>query len=628
MIQFKEKPASDSIEQVVEPQNIFQLRDYQKTIINETYYYFRSPFQKGRDGRYGGGKKSCLIYLPTAGGKTAIASRIIVDAVKRGKRVLFIVHRKPLVGQTVKTLKRDFDIDCGVIWGSDEASEYSQDESLPVQVAMLQSLQSRELPCDIGLVVLDECHTTGPGWQVTKKIFNYYSGGVLALSPTFFVGLTATPWRTKPTEGFCHLFDCLVRGPAPIELIKIGYLCQVRHFGFGGIADFSRLEVDSKTGDYSVASIRSVCNSDYNTTVVKYFIEYAPNRKTIFFCAFVEQVLDLTEQLINAGITAEMVIGDTRDGDRTEIFARFKNGETQTLVSCDALIEGYDETSIEAVVIARPTRSRSRLIQMCGRGARLHPGKKDCLFLDFGGNFTRIGRFTEKFPITLCPNLKRKLVTQKECPRCHSIVPILFLMCPLCGFEFPSINGSQAIIDEEEWDEPVFGELLSEEEETHLRYIRQQMKTKYRKQQNPGRVIKLFYDKFGYLAPDEWFVGAIFGMIDVEAHTKIYLNFLHRIRPDASFSWFKYMMELEFGKAGSKYRTRKGNSYTVPTFNMQPTSCWEALGIEEDASAETIKSAYQKLLGQHDTDIGGEEAEGMIRWFNYSFIQAQNKNKE
>lgn len=38
---------------------------------------------------------------------------------------------------------------------------------------------------------------------------------------------------------------------------------------------------------------------------------------------------------------------------------------------------------IDAIIMARPTKSNVLFQQMLGRGMRLHPGKEDCLVLDF-----------------------------------------------------------------------------------------------------------------------------------------------------------------------------------------------------------------------------------------------------
>lgn len=38
---------------------------------------------------------------------------------------------------------------------------------------------------------------------------------------------------------------------------------------------------------------------------------------------------------------------------------------------------------IDSIIMARPTKSNVLFQQMLGRGMRLHPGKEDCLVLDF-----------------------------------------------------------------------------------------------------------------------------------------------------------------------------------------------------------------------------------------------------
>jgi hypothetical protein len=74
---------------------------------------------------------------------------------------------------------------------------------------------------------------------------------------------------------------------------------------------------------------------------------------------------------------------DGQSPDRKEILARFSRGETRVLTNAMLLTEGYDEPSIDCVVCLRPTKVRGLYSQIVGRGTRLHPGKKDCLILDF-----------------------------------------------------------------------------------------------------------------------------------------------------------------------------------------------------------------------------------------------------
>ena len=81
----------------------FELRDYQKQVIRETYHFFRN------------GIKSVLVYAPTGAGKTIISSQMIVDAVNKGRRVMFCCHRKKLIDQTQQTLF-SMGIESGIIW--------------------------------------------------------------------------------------------------------------------------------------------------------------------------------------------------------------------------------------------------------------------------------------------------------------------------------------------------------------------------------------------------------------------------------------------------------------------------------------------------------------------------------
>jgi superfamily II DNA or RNA helicase len=62
----------------------------------------------------GGGKNRLVLQAATGAGKTIIASKIIELAVSKGKRVLFIAHRKEIINQSSSKLD-DFEIEHGVI---------------------------------------------------------------------------------------------------------------------------------------------------------------------------------------------------------------------------------------------------------------------------------------------------------------------------------------------------------------------------------------------------------------------------------------------------------------------------------------------------------------------------------
>ena len=101
------------------------------------------------------------------------------------------------------------------------------------------------------------------------------------------------------------------------------------------------------------------------------------------------------------------------------------------------LTTGFDAPNIDCVAMLRPTLSPGLYYQMVGRGCQLHPGKKDCLVLDYGGNILRHG------PIDTIqvrqPSTKQtgSAGPAKECPECRSVISAGYAVCPDCGYEFP-----------------------------------------------------------------------------------------------------------------------------------------------------------------------------------------------
>lgn len=61
----------------------------------------------------------------------------------------------------------------------------------------------------------------------------------------------------------------------------------------------------------------------------------------------------------------------------------FHDGRYNVLCNAMLLTEGYDEPSVDCIVILRPTKSRALYAQMVGRGTRLCDGKEELLLLDF-----------------------------------------------------------------------------------------------------------------------------------------------------------------------------------------------------------------------------------------------------
>src|SRR5207237_10480458 len=89
------------------------------------------------------------------------------------------------------------------------------------------------------------------------------------------------------------------------------------------------------------------------------------------------------------GMAAEALDGSTPLATRRAILQRLHTGTTRVVANCAVLTEGFDEPSVDCIIIARPTQSAPLYQQMLGRGTRTYPGKTDCLVLDVVGVSTQ-----------------------------------------------------------------------------------------------------------------------------------------------------------------------------------------------------------------------------------------------
>ncbi|HYX36920.1 MAG TPA: helicase-related protein [Oligoflexus sp.] len=89
---------------------------------------------------------------------------------------------------------------------------------------------------------------------------------------------------------------------------------------------------------------------------------------------------ELAKDFSRAGIGARHITGYTKNRD--EILEAFRSGDLQVITNFGVLTEGFDDPSIECVLLARPTTSPLVYSQCLGRGLRSHPGKSLCTVID------------------------------------------------------------------------------------------------------------------------------------------------------------------------------------------------------------------------------------------------------
>jgi ATP-dependent helicase IRC3 len=152
--------------------------------------------------------------------------------------------------------------------------------------------------------------------------------------------------------------------------------------------DFKRLH--TRAGDFVESEVEDLLmEADAPEHLSQAYLEHARGRKTLLFTPSVSMARLMATVLSAQGIAAEMVCGETPLDERRAILRRLKSGATQVVCNCAVLTEGFDEPSVDCIVLMRPTKSPTLYTQMVGRGTRLFPGKADCLVLDLVGATAR-----------------------------------------------------------------------------------------------------------------------------------------------------------------------------------------------------------------------------------------------
>lgn len=148
-------------------------------------------------------------------------------------------------------------------------------------------------------------------------------------------------------------------------------------------ADISKVR-KAAFGDFMSGELSKAVNTDEtNEITVRAWLARANGRKsTLVFCVDLAHVAGLTMTFHKHGVDARFVTGDTPKKIRSERLDAFKSRDFPVLLNCGVFTEGTDIPGVDCVLLARPTRSRNLLVQMIGRGMRLHPEKANCHVID------------------------------------------------------------------------------------------------------------------------------------------------------------------------------------------------------------------------------------------------------
>lgn len=342
-----------------------KLRPYQTKICDSVFAEWKN------------GARSTLVVAPTGTGKTILFASIIERI--QPKRAMVLAHRQELIWQAKDKIEKvtgfRADVEMGEYKSSRDGDLFHPSAQVIVSTVQTHSSggdgggrMTKFDPMDFGLLIVDESHhSTSVSY---KRVIDYY----LQNPELVVLGVTATPdradeealgkiFQTCPDSQVYEILDAINDGwlvPIDQQMITVESL------------DFSQIR--TQAGDLNGADLEAVMLIEKNLHgVASSTISIIGDKRGIGFSSSVNHAKILSD-IFNRhrhGMS-NWVCGKTDKEERKKIISDFAAGKIQWLWNCGVFTEGFDDSGVEIISMARPTKSRSLYAQMIGRATRPH----------------------------------------------------------------------------------------------------------------------------------------------------------------------------------------------------------------------------------------------------------------
>jgi superfamily II DNA or RNA helicase len=339
-----------------------KLRDYQQQAED-------AVFKEWEDGN-----RSTLLVLPTGLGKTLVFSSVIR---RLGKRAMVLAHREELIWQARDKIEKvtgmRADVEMGIYKSSVEPGLFHPKSDVIVSTIQTHNAggdgagrMTKFDPMDFDLLVVDEAHhCTSKSY---RRVIDYY-----CTNPNLKVlGVTATPDRADE-EALGQVFQSVAFDYEILDAIQNGWLVPI-HQQLVSVESLDFSNIHTTAGDLNQGELDAVMMAEKNLHgIASATIDIIGDRRGIGFASSVEHARILSD-IFNRhrpGLS-NFVHGKTDKDERKQIIADFSAGRVQWLWNCGIFTEGFDDSGVEVISMARPTKSRSLYAQTVGRSTRPH----------------------------------------------------------------------------------------------------------------------------------------------------------------------------------------------------------------------------------------------------------------
>ena len=346
------------------------LYDYQEEDLDRIFSYLETA----------AADTNLLYQLPTGGGKTVVFSEIARRYIKKtGKKVIVLTHRIELSAQTSRMLG-EFGVSNKII--NSDVKTLEDEEDYSCFVAMVETLNNRLSEeqiqfSNIGMVIIDEAH-----YNSFRKLFKFFENSIV-------LGVTATPLSSNIKLPMKDNYKKLIIGASIKSLIDKEFLAKAKLYSKNVSLQSLKLGMN---GDYTVKSSDALYgNHSMLTTLVQTYEEISKGKKTLIFNNGINTSKYVYDSFKRAGYPIRHLDNKNSATERAEILEWFSTTPDAILTSVSILTTGFDEPSVETVILNRATRSLTLYFQMIGRGSRIFKNKKEFNVIDMGNNIARFG---------------------------------------------------------------------------------------------------------------------------------------------------------------------------------------------------------------------------------------------
>ena len=345
-----------------------------------------------------------------------IFSEIARRTTLKKNRVLFLVHRREILDQTITTFKKQ-KVDLNL-----------------TTLGMVQTLTRHieNIP-EPRLIIVDEGHRALA--KSYQRILKQFPKAIVLL-------FTATPHRTGRTQ-LDQIADDIIVGQSIHELTDKGFLAPFRYFQPPNDFD-SKLLKRSSTGDFTNESMQEAMSTKIFGHIVKQYKRIADGMQAVVYTYSIDSAVEIARKFNSEGISVVEVDGTTPKEKRDLAVRKFREQEIKILVNVNLFTEGVDLPNVDCVIMARPTASLALYLQFSMRCLNPRPGKT-AIIIDHANNFKTFGYPDDdrdwKQAIKSGKQKSKSLLTDSgisitTCDYCFAVVKASEVKdgkCPICG---------------------------------------------------------------------------------------------------------------------------------------------------------------------------------------------------